>query len=100
MRHVSRFLAAAAGLACAASLAFAAEQSILGKSLSVKQKPGDAASRKITGSGKEKGSSNTINGNPTLAGSAGGAFLDVIASGGNPTSQRFDLKQGTASTGQ
>jgi hypothetical protein len=41
MRHVSRFLTTAAGVACAAGLAFAAEQTILGESLTVKDpKPG------------------------------------------------------------
>src|SRR5262245_16371161 len=96
MRQVQKFVAAVAGLACAASLAFAADQTILGKSLTVKQKPGDSASRKITGSGKEKGSSNTLNGNPTLAGSAGGALLEVFATGGTSTSQSFALLSGTS----
>jgi hypothetical protein len=100
MRHVSKFVAAVAGLACAASLAFAAEQTILGKSLTVKQKPGDPASRKITGSGKEKDSPNTLNGNPSLGGSAGGALLEVSAIGGTPSSQSFALAQGTSSTGK
>jgi hypothetical protein len=100
MRHASKFLAAAAGLACAAGLAFAADQTILGKSLTVKQKPGDATSRKITASGKEKGSSNTLVGNPTLSGSAGGAILEVFANGGTSTSQTFTLAQGTSSTGK
>jgi len=99
MRHVSKFVAAAAGLACAAGLAFAADQTILGKSLTVKQKPGDATSRKITGSAKEKGSSNTFVGDPTVASanpnSPGGAFLDIFANGANSTSQRFALPNGS-----
>jgi len=100
MRHAPKFLAAAAGLACAAGLAFAADQTILGKSLTVKQKPGDATSRKITASGKEKNSTNTLVGNPTLSGSAGGAVLEVFANGGTSTSQTFTLAQGTSSTGK
>jgi hypothetical protein len=100
MRSFSKFLAVAVGLGCAASLAFAVDQSILGKSFTVKQKPGDATSRKITGSGKEKGSPNTLVGNPTLAGSAGGAILQVFANGAHPTAQTFVLPQGTGSTGK
>jgi hypothetical protein len=100
MRSFSKFLAVAVGLGCAASLAFATEQTILGKSFTVKQKPGDATSRKITGSGKEKGSPNTLVGDPTLAGSAGGAILQVFANGASPTAQTFVLPQGTGSTGK
>jgi hypothetical protein len=101
MRSFSKFLAVAAGLGCAASLAFAAEQTILGKSFTVKQKPGDATSRKITGSAKEKNSSNTFGiGNPTLSGSAGGAILQIFANGANSTAQTFTLPQGTSSTGK
>src|SRR5262249_40718059 len=99
MRSFSKFLAAAAGLGCAAGLAFAADQTILGKSLTVKQKPCDSPSRKITGVANEKNSPNTLVGDPTLSGSAGGAILDVFASGGTSTAQRFTLLQGTGSTG-
>jgi hypothetical protein len=102
MRSFSKFLAVAVGLGCAASLAFATEQTILGKSLTVKQKPGggDAASRKITGSGKEKNGSGTLVGDPTLSGSAGGAILQVFANGASSTAQTFTLPQGTSSTGK
>ena len=102
MRSFSKFLAVAVGLGCAASLAFAADQSILGKSFTVKQKPGGGTptSRKITGSGKEKGSSDTLVGNPTLSGSAGGAILQVFANGASSTAQTFTLPQGTSSTGK
>jgi len=102
MRSFSKFLAVAVGLGCAASLAIAGEQTILGKSLTVKQKPGgtDPTSRKITGSGKEKNSSGTLVGNPTLAGSAGGAILQVFANGANSTAQTFQLPSGTGSTGK
>ncbi len=102
MRNFSKFLAAAAGIACAATLAFSAEQTILGKSLSIKDpKPGvDATKRKIATSGKEKASSNTLMGNPTLAGSAGGAILQVFAFGASSSNQVFVLNQGTSSTGK
>jgi hypothetical protein len=95
MRHVSKFVAAAAGLACAAGLAFAADQTILGKSLTVKGNP-DPTKRKVTASAKEKNSPNTLVGNPTLSGSAGGAVLEVFANGGTSTSQTFTLAQGTS----
>src|SRR5262245_39093933 len=58
------------------------------------------AKRSVKGSGKETGSSDTLVGDPTLAGTAGGAFLDLIANGTHPTSQRFQLDQGIADNGQ
>jgi hypothetical protein len=99
MRNFSRFVAAIAGLACAASLAFAAEQTILGKSMLVKD-PGSATKRKVSASGNEKASPNTIVGNPTLAGSAGGAILQVFAFGATSSNQVFLLHSGTSSTGK
>jgi hypothetical protein len=81
-------------------LAFAAEQTISGKSLTIKQKPGDATTRKVTASANEKGSPDTLVGNPTLAGSAGGAILQVFAFGGTSSNQAFILMQGTSSTGK
>src|SRR5262245_30348984 len=100
MRNFSKFLALAAGLGCAASLAFAADQSILGKSFLVKQNPSNPATRKIVGSGKEKNSSATFFGNPTLNGSAGGAILQIFAQGATSTAQTFTLPSGTGSTGK
>jgi hypothetical protein len=103
MRSFSKFLAVVAGVAFAASLAFAANQNILGKILSVKQqKPGDTGTRKITGIGKEKSSNGTLVGNPTIPpkdpSSIDGAFLDVFANaepGGTSSSQRFSLPHGS-----
>jgi hypothetical protein len=99
MRRFSKFLAVVAGLAFAASLSFAAPQNIVGKLLSVKQKPGDASTRKITGVAKEKSSSDTLVGDPTISGgSIDGAFLDVFANagpGGTSSSQRFTLPSGS-----
>src|SRR5262249_1250536 len=100
MRNFSKLLAVAAGLGCAASLAFAAEQTILGKSFTVKQKPGDVTSRKITGVGKEKNSGTGLVGDPTLAGDLGGAILQVFAKGANSSAQQFTLPQGTGSSGK
>src|SRR5262249_29856985 len=100
MREFSKLAALAGGIAFAASLAYAADQTILGKSLTVKNPTGDNAQRFIKGSGKEKGSSGTLTGDPTLQGTAGGAFLDIFANGTHPSQERFLLAQGTSSTGK
>ena len=102
MREFSKLVALAGGIAFAAGLAYAADQTILGKSLTVKDPSGgsDASKRSIKGSAKEKDSGDTLVGNPTLAGTAGGAFLDIFANGTHPTQQRFTLPQGTSSTGK
>src|SRR4029453_12586397 len=102
MRNFSSFLAAAAGIACAASLAFAVDQTVLGRSLMVKDpKPGvDATKRRIASASKEKGSSSTIVGDPTLAGSGGGAILRVFPFGPTSSNQSFALPQGTSTTGK
>src|SRR5262245_15531833 len=100
MREFSKLAALAGGIAFAAGLAYAADQTILGKSLTVKNPTGDNAQRFIKGSGKEKGSSGTLTGDPTLSGTAGGAFLDIFANGTHPSQQRFPLPQGTSSTGK
>src|SRR5262245_9311420 len=99
MREFSKLAALAGGIAFAASLAYAADQKILGKSLIVKN-GGSDASKSIKGSGKEKGSSGTLTGDPTLSGSAGGAFLDIFANGTHPSQQRFPLPQNTSTTGK
>ncbi len=102
MRHGARILATVAGMACAAGLAFAAEQTVLGKSLTVKDgKPGvDPTKRKVSASGLERNSPNTLVGSPTMSGTAGGAILEVFANGANSSSQVFVLAQGTSSTGK
>lgn len=99
MHKVSRFLVAAAAIGCATGLALAAEQTILGKSLTVKN-PGDSTKRRVTASARETGSADTIVGNPTLAGSAGGAILEVFLSGATPSDQSFVLPQGTSVSGK
>lgn len=100
MRKLSRFvLVPAAALAIAGGLALAADQTILGSKIIVKN-PGDVTKRKVIGSGKEKASSNTIVGDPTQAGPAGGAILRVIALGASSSDQSFVLNQGTSSSGK
>jgi len=76
----------------------AADQVLLGRTFQVKDgAPGvDATKRKVVGLAKEKASPNTIVGDPTL----GGATLEVLADGANPTSQSFPLPQGTSGTGK
>jgi hypothetical protein len=101
MREISKLVALAGGIAFAASLAYGANQMILGKSLTVKDPSagGDPSRRTIKGSAKEPGSGASLTGNPTLSGSAGGALLDIFANagmGGTSTSQEFVLPQGAA----
>jgi len=103
MREISKLVALAGGIAFAATLAHAANQTILGKSLTVKDPTAgvDPKKRSIKGSAKAaKGSSDTLVGDPTLAGSAGGALLDIFANGTHSTAQEFVLKQGTTLTGK
>ncbi len=101
MRHVVQVLVAAAtAVGLLAGPALSADQTILGKSISVKAKPGDPSKTKIKGSASEKDSPNTLVGDPTVAGSAGGAILTIFANGGTSTVQSFTLAQGTSSTGK
>jgi hypothetical protein len=88
----------AAGVVAVAGLAggaLAADQTILGKSLSVKN-PSTPDRRKVVVVGKEPGSPNTLVGNPTV----NGATLTVVANGGTPTSQTFLVPQGISATGK
>ena len=73
----------------------AADQTILGNKLIVKN-PSTVDKRKVIASGKEKGSPNTIAGNPTAL----GGFLNVQLFGTSPSTQLFALPQGTGSTGK
>lgn len=80
----------------AGSVAHAADQTVLGSSLQLKN-PGTPDKAKLTGKAKEKASGNTIVGDPTVS----GATLTVRANGTTPTSQTFNLPQGTSpSTGK
>ena len=116
MKRIAKVSALAAVLSMIlAGWAHAADQMILGRSLLVKN-PGAPNQRKVTGLAKVVRSSNTIEGNPTVSGSAGGALLGsaggailgsaggavltVIADGDHTSQQIFPLKQGTSSTGK
>lgn len=71
----------------------AADHAVLGARLLVKN-PGTAAARKITVTAKERGTDDSIVGNPV----ASGATLTVTASGASPSSQAYDLPAGTISS--
>jgi hypothetical protein len=73
----------------------AVDQTILGNGLTVRN-PGSPDKRRVTGKAKEKGSPNTIVGNPVLS----GGTLTVTADGGTPTTQTIVLPQGTSSSGK
>jgi hypothetical protein len=88
-------LVSACAVGLAAVGAYAAEQTILGRSFSVKANPAKA---KV--SALEKNSNDTFVGDPSAAGSAGGAILQVFVTGGTPSSQSFVLNQGTNSRGK
>jgi len=95
-RHLA-LMAVVVGLL--AGSAPAGDQTILGKSITVKSRSGDATRRQVKGSAKEKASPNTLVGDPTVAGGAGGAVLTIVANGGMPSAQTFVLNQGTSSGG-
>ena len=78
-----------------ATIASAADQTILGSQLLVKN-PGAAEKRKVVGKAKESASPNTIVGEPTAA----GATLTVRADGTTPSEQTFALPQGTDAKGK
>ena len=100
MKKVAVVALSAGMVGLPAAPAHPADQTILGKSFSVKAKPGDARKTNVDGSASEKRSDNTVVGDPTAAGSAGGAILTVFASGGTPTMQTFVLDQGMTGKGK
>ena len=80
-----------------ASRAGAADQTVLGKTLLVKDpKPNvDASKRGVGVLGKESASSDTLMGNPV----ANGATVEIIANGTTPSDQVFTLPAGAAGPG-
>jgi hypothetical protein len=78
-----------------ATFASAADQTILGSQLLVKN-PSTPEKRTVVGKAKESASSNTIVGNPT----DNGATLTVRAEGTTSSAQTFELQQGTNSKGK
>ncbi len=90
--QIKRLVTIGALVVFAGGLVYAADQTILGNSITVKNPDGTNAKRKITGKAKEKGSTNTIVGNPVLLGGS----VTVSAFGGTPSSETFPLPQGTS----
>ncbi len=83
-----------------ASPATAAEQRIRGGTLVVKSRlPGNPTTLKIQAAARERRSTATVIGDPTIAGSAGGAILELTLNGALPTWQGFRLTQGTTRRG-
>src|SRR5262245_11678615 len=75
----------------AAATARAADQTILGSQLVVKD-PSTPEKRKVIFKAKEVGSPDTIVGNPAVS----GATLSIAANGGTPSAQTFALPMGTS----
>ena len=91
-----RILVTAVAIGFGISVSHAADQTILGDTLQVKN-PSTSDKRKIVGKAKEMASDNTLVGDPTVA----GATLTIRANGGTPSSQTFPLPAGTSpSTGK
>ncbi len=89
--HTYRMLAFGSCCVLAAGLAYAADQTILGKTFLVKD-PSTPDKRRIVGKASEPGSSNTIVGDPV----ANGGTLTIRAGGGTPSTQTFTLPQGVS----
>ncbi len=88
MKKPLRFIAAvSSAVVLVGGIAYTADQTILGKVLTLRDRPDHPNQRRFLGSAKEKNSPNTIVGNPTT----GGATLSVFANGGTPSSQVFTL---------
>src|SRR3954468_14365578 len=84
-------------LAFAVSPGHAADQTVLGKAMTVKDaQPGvDSALRSVVVLGQELPSDNTVVGNPV----ADGATVEIIANGGAASTQVFTLPSGAAAPG-
>src|SRR5262245_2792898 len=89
-----------ATLAARAGVARAADQTILGRTLVVKNPTGPNVKRKIVGSAKEMASPETLVGNPTSAGPDGGATVQLSVEGGSASTQSFALAQGADGAGR
>jgi len=93
MRVGTRVFAAALLAGVTATSAHAADQTILGNTLQLKN-PSTPDKRKIVGKAYEKASADTIVGDPTVS----GATITVRANGGTPSEQTFNLPQGTSAS--
>src|SRR5262245_14415269 len=91
MRVGTRVFAAALLAGVTATSAHAADQTILGNTLQLRN-PSTPDRRTIVGKANEKASVNTIVGDPTVS----GATITVRANGGTPSEQTFTLPQRTS----
>lgn len=90
-----------ASLAGAPASVRAAEQTVHGRALKVKDpKPGtDPARRRVVVAGKQTGGAATLVGDPSAAGAAGGAVVEILLAGATPSRQAFVLAQGARRRG-
>jgi hypothetical protein len=87
MKPFRSLVVATALVTLAGGIAYTADQTILGRVLTLKNKQDNPNQRRAIGRAKEKNSANTIVGNPTV----GGATLTVAANGASPSAQTFTL---------
>jgi hypothetical protein len=87
MKPFRSLVVATALVTLAGGIAYTADQTILGRVLTLKNKQDNPNQRRAIGRAKEKDSVNTIVGNPTV----GGATLTVAANGATPSAQTFTL---------
>lgn len=93
VRHASFVLAAFV----LASVAQAADQAILGRQIVVRNpKSTDPSRRTVVAAARDTAGTATLVGDPT----AGGARLEIIANGTNPSAQLFPLPQGIGADGK
>src|SRR5262249_35287777 len=92
---IRRLLLASLLVLPALPAARAADQTVLGSQLVVKN-PSTAEKRKITVKAKESDTDNTIVGDPVT----GGATVTITANGANPTEETYALPAGTSPSTQ
>ena len=101
MRRLAIVAAAIVAAAAVAAPVRGADQTITGGRLVVANPdPADPGRRKVVATARESRSTSTIAGDPTVAGSAGGAVLEVVANGDHPSFQSFLLPQGMTRKGR
>lgn len=78
----------------------AADETVRGRRLTVSDpNPGDASRRRVVATARETQRASPVSGDPTQSLGRGGAVLEVVANGANPSWQVLGLGQGTASDG-
>jgi endonuclease/exonuclease/phosphatase family metal-dependent hydrolase len=101
LKMVSRAALAALLVSTLGGPALAADRTIAGKRLTVVDPDaGDSSRRSVTATAREDDSPESVAGDPTLALGMGGAVLELVANGANPSWQLFGLAQGVSSSGR